>query len=303
MRTAITIAIVLLTFGIYASDGQGEQPRAAESTARSQSSAGFTLFKIAATQGYDATVSVSKGRAEILLRRGHSAALYTTERSAVSNDFYKAVFPGLGRVAVHFHPRLGGVLKCRGGSFEHRGSFTGRIQFRGERNYTRINSTRANGALVSRFCKIAPTHPVTEAQAVKFKLSSLTVGRHEVVEFLAGLGAIKEIESWESADGIPLGLHALEAAPVTFSAVSLGIRHGVKVVRIAAAGGPRSSFSLTSDRYARVKPSKPFVGSGEMDGCRLSSWRGSLKVRFPGREIRLAGSQSIATLEPPSLGC
>jgi hypothetical protein len=304
MKIAIFVAAVLLALGINAAKGRSEPSLAKRSTSAARAVEEVAHFKVAATNGYSAWVTISNGRASVLLSKGHTAALYGTDRSVTSQDSYNASFRGLGKVMVRFHPRPGSAYSCRDELFERPGWFTGRIRFRGERNYTRVSGARVNGAVSVRSCgKKASTNQSKKTQSAKFEVKSLTVGKREGIEFRAGLDALKEVYAWESVVGIPLGLSSIDAFPVAFSAVSVGLEQGVKVVRIAVAGGSDRTFEVSSDQYARVAPGMPFTGAGVMDGCRPSSWQGNLKVRFPGREIRLAGSRSLATFESALLKC
>jgi hypothetical protein len=141
------------------------------------------------------------------------------------------------------------------------------------------------------------------SKATKYKLHSVLFGKRQVVGFRAGRGAIDELEKWESEVGVPLGLQAVMKQPVGYSAVSISRQSGVSIVRLAAAGANSSSFVVTADNAVSVGPPSPFSGSGRMNICRPSSWQGDLNVRFPGEEVRLAGRDALALIEPVSPDC
>ena len=80
-------------------------------------------------------------------------------KGVAHNGTIRAIYPGLGRVDVHFVPTRvketaphPGCRKASGAS--ESGAYVGVIRFRGERGFTAVNTSRAHGILTKRFWQL-----------------------------------------------------------------------------------------------------------------------------------------------------
>jgi hypothetical protein len=274
-------------------------------------------FAVQASHGYRITISISKKGALLVARKGHAAALYSPYAAKIKGDQFSATFGRLGKVRVRFHESQGrrGIarrsLLCGRGDKSISGVFIGEVRFRGERGFTKTDKTRAFGAIRlprkrgAKDCD--PMRGKEQSPSLldahgKYRLTGFFLGGRKSVRFAGGPGAISEIIGWERQVGVPLGLAAIAKQPVPFTAVGLRREPGLQVVRLAAAGGSEKALAIGRNNVAQVNPPAPFVGSGQMDICRLTSWHGDLRIHFPGESVLLTTSTFWVAIKtgPPS---
>lgn len=248
-------------------------------------------------------ITISKTQATLVASRRHSAALYRTDRAEVSGNEFKASFGPFGDVAVTFHQRddamhsgyMGAECGTSPSSDSISGVFIGTVRFRGESDFTHVGVHRLGGTVVGstaaqgRSCngRTMADHARSQANALR------AFGRShdgDLVRFAVGTGALTEIRGWESRVEVPLGLSSLDHDGVPFAASSIGNHHGIQIVRLAAARDKTGALSVDEDGRVIVAPkTEPFAGLAQLDGCAPDSWRGSLRVSFPGHVEQLAG--------------
>lgn len=269
-------------------------------------------FSVPASHGYRITISISRKGALLVARRGHTAALYSPYTARAKGDQFEATFGRLGKVRVHFRESqsksgAAGPLACSAGKKSIGGVFRGEIRFRGEMGFTKTDETRALGAIElprrrgGKGCDIMHGDgwtPSSTSANGKYRLTGFFLGGRKSVRFAGGPGAIAEVIGWERRVGVPLGLAAVAKQPVPFTAVSLKREFGLQVVRLAAAGGEEEALAIGQDNMAQVNPPAPFAGRGQMNICRLTSWRGDLTVHFPGENVLLTAPTFWVAIKP-----
>lgn len=240
-------------------------------------------FSLLNSDGYKVTVTGSGPAVAISVRRPkhRDETVYVT-RGRVTATSIHATFPGLGRVAVGFHPAHPGVVagaRCKDVLDGAAGVFRGRIEFHGERGYTSVEAHRAKGHVVHRRglrgCRGALSHPAAAA------LIEALLGRSEPQP-----KTTRVLAEWKQ----PLGGVFFEAKRVggdrtEFLAVEQSTRGRLAILHLAraraGAGRLRSDPALS---FATVRPPPPFSGSGDLrhgpDGRKV--WTGDLSVSFPG---------------------
>jgi hypothetical protein len=137
-------------------------------------------------------------------------------------------------------------------------------------------------------------HPLTG-----YGVKAIQAGGNAIVVFSAGRKSIAEFQGWESRVGIPLGLRSIANHGIPFTALSAGRRHGIQIIRLAAAAGPKSALSVAADGLsAKVTPPAPFGGYARIAPCSAKKWSGNLRVSFPGLRQPLTGHDSGEKLSP-----
>jgi hypothetical protein len=225
------------------------------------------------------------------------AADYRIHEPRVRADEIAGTLPGLGRIAVRFHP-VGGPRReagfsipgCRGGAIvKQRGYFKGTIRFRGERGYTAAHATRARGEAITHekeICKRSPNERSLPQRLIAARLQAFSKGRGRRVGF---------------------SVSTLKSAPANSrdSALVSGIverRHGMKISRYVIAFGRHVLTLGDSGEYptsATVLPPEPFRGSAVFERGSLgqNSWTGTLSVPLPGAGlVPLTGANFSASL-------
>jgi hypothetical protein len=306
-----TCALIIIFAAVAGAASASKSTRDLTSAARNKLEAQIT---VPGTHGFRIEIKVSAAKAELMASKGHVANFYSTEHSAVRHGVFWARFGGLGEVSLRFVASRRGDRTNGGGCSVQPGKFYGQISFRGESKFTQLRRKAARGAVLiggvsdpESDChagRPAQGPPMPRPEGGESELRSVIFRRDGFVRFYAGPHAVDQIQGWETGVGIPLGLPLIEKRPQAFSALSIETRNtGLRIVRLAAAGGPLKTFMATPDNVLTLTPPAPFFGTGQMEVCRPGSWEGTLKVVFPGKEVVLAGHQSAAAISPPSSSC
>ena len=253
-------------------------------------------FTVDAGHHYEARV-FTFGSAVILevLRKsnGRLAASAYLARGVATPHRLQATFGSLGKVSMRFRPpRRGDGVKsiCRFGErlSQHRGSYVGHLEFKGEHGYVSLDLHRAKGAIVipAGRCR---RHDLTQAQIERL-LESL-------FEPVSELSAI-------AREGVTTtSFLSLESKDRMLFLASHEETHGrLAILRFATAKAPKGFRVDEAVTRAVLTPPAPFHGTGryraEPDGS--TSWAGDLSVNFPGApRFPLTGPSFTALLEVP----
>jgi hypothetical protein len=256
----------------------------------------YGRFVVTGTNGYRILVTGTPRAARLLVWRGHRAAQYIAMTGHADEFGIHAQFGKLGYVSARFQPSgrttgrpLAGDLRhCRsiGEPLDQLGEFVGRIEFRGEHGFTKMQLGHARGrAAPSRSLACltkgsdGDRKPAVDPNAPRISAVSF------LGSFYAGAGAFS---SGLKDRPLPLGLARLRPGGVPFSAEVFEIRGPLWINRVAAAKGPPASFTRdVSGRTGTIRPPWPFRGSASLSNCPFPNWRGSLTVSFPGKEVQL----------------
>jgi hypothetical protein len=315
MRPVFWIAgLAFALLPIFFATGYGGNGVASAEAGRGADSRGAqkrASLRIHGTNGYEISIVISNQGGSVVASKGHTAALYSTRRSRVKGRHYEASFGRFGKIAIQFEPgaRQPGTCSPRHAVVSP-GTFSGTIKFHGETLFTEVLATTAPGAVIGPSCSRAAqtnrgtvTHRRSGGHTSGPSVHALTIEKGDVVQFRAGGDAIRAIHGWESGVGIPLGLSSLTAKPTGFSAISLGHKFGVRIVRLAAAATAEGAVSVSGAGELTARPSAPFAGVGQMAVCRPGSWHGDIRVQFPGKEMRLASPGTLAVVKPSPANC
>jgi hypothetical protein len=264
-------------------------------------------FTLKGSHGYEITVVGYLGvKPSITLyaRRGLSEVEYTVPGKVTETEL-DATFGSLGSVDIHFEPSgqvREAISYC---DSTHPtvavdlGTFTGKIEFRGERGYTAVNTGRAQGGVGNDLA--LPGEP-EEARCRATAAGGETVQKAEFtsleaiepksrVQFTAI--ATTEVEGEEA--GSP------QTSRFILAADSHTKEKLVTIDRSVLTEAPISDFTFDAALdSATVGPASPFSGSArlrtEADGS--SSWTGSLAAPVPGLgTVSLAGPAFRARFE------
>jgi hypothetical protein len=235
-------------------------------------------------------------RARLAASKGHAAAIYWTENAVTTNSGLRARFGNLGRISVTFRPvqQHPGLGRSSCSSDESRGvelgTFVGKIRFQGEQGFTRVDATHVRGGILPKSaCRSAARRNSSDSAAdaaSKNKdpfVEGGAITRRGSVSFKAGAGGFAELKALDPY-GEFLDLDGLRGGGVPFSATAFEVRREMRILRLVAAKGPKASF--LNDVVAGTKtivPPPPFAGVGEFSQCPRPTWRGTLRVSFPGR--------------------
>jgi hypothetical protein len=250
------------------------------------------------THGYRVTIVERNHRElEVYAGRRHTGAIYRLRGKPIPGDDIEAKLPGVGRIAIEFHPTgkprttSGFFPECKGGDTVTRhGFFQGTIRFRGEQGFTTVDETRARGAVVS---------------IAKEVCNGVTTGEEprDPTEHLTQLHTYSKTDS--RAVYFLAYAATFEQDPgrdwTAFLAEATEQRRGMNITRIAIAlpKGKQKGEQLSVDDSgafplsATVKPVYPFHGTATFQRHPGSSpsWTGPLNVSLPGLgKVRLAGS-------------
>jgi hypothetical protein len=242
---------------------------------------------VKASHGYDAYIDAirrthprSQARISVLVARDQAIALYRV-RGTFTGSRLKARFGELGRISIRFHHRAHSVraktesgeqarskrdifrraVECAVEFSSEPGTFSGRIDFHGEGNYTRIHMRKANGYVgsgTSHCSKGKPTHGTAltaSAGSLRFNASHLRRDSHSF-----------------------------------FSASVREALGRVAIIRYAFDKGGKRSFTHNSRlTTSHVHPAgSPFSGSADYKSP--DEWTGPLSVSFPGEpDMSLTG--------------
>lgn len=271
-------------------------------------------FTLRGSDGYRITISGDPNGAgpdQVRLRaEGHSGTAEYSVEGSVTTTAIRATFGQLGRVSVRFSPsgavrRIKVPRSCASKLprivTSRLGRFRGTIEFRGERDYTRVSADRAWGGIGDPLANTTKklTCEFHESKAEKKReLESVSLDASP-----AGAGvsftAFRAFGSW-AGRGV-LGGHSSPQARYAFFALAFERAAGMTIFRTAAALGGSAAFvfddALTT---AMVKPPAPFTGTGSFlrnaDGS--ITWTGDLGVAIPGLgTVRLTGGDAdLATV-------
>jgi hypothetical protein len=240
----------------------------------------------------DGTVMLELGRKDRLVS-------YEVE-GKVTEAGLKVRFGRLGRIDVAFTPTrtLSSTEPSEGCTGEPRtlreGTFTGMIDFTGERNYVRIKASQAEGSMsvISQWqCPEAPTplarssrSRALSSRSEKKAASLLTFGRRCSCTFAAGLHFSKG-----KARSIFYGFKAER-------------REGIEILRATVARAGASAFVVDlAAGTATVRPPHPFRGQAMLKRG-LSDhplWRSTIRMPFLGAaSINPQGPDFFVDLNP-----
>jgi hypothetical protein len=268
------IAFLVMMSGATATVASGAQPPAGTATAGTAIPAGFTVH---ATNGWRARVIAGQnpkssiGGVVLMLRRGGEQATYAT-KAEVTETSIEASLGALGEIDVHSVPAGGTITErpsCGGKPVTFAtGRWEGTIRFRGEEDFTSIDTT--NGIA-----------------AIKPFLDVLCFG--EVDEGIGGHspGALLELTRRHATEDLALSVRKNKRVGTTRLSAELSERDGaVSIDRglRAVASSRAFDFEIPPGR-ATVEPPAPFSGALRLvrrPGSRPSV-SGDLTIDFPGR--------------------
>lgn len=321
---ALGISVLLVAAGLTpASSSAAQQHEMAmvnlpDALGRTSPKPPVAAFSLGGSDNYRIDILGIGKWARVTASKDHAAAIYWTEDAATTTSGMRARFGNLGEISVTFRPLqehsgLGRRGSCS--SAEHRGvqlgTFVGKIRFHGEQRFTQVDSSRARGGiLVKSACRSTArlnsdgliSRAVSRNQEPFVKGGAIT--RRGTISFQAGADAFDELESLDSSYGELLDLDGLRRDGVPFRATAVEARREMTIIRLVAAKGPKTSF--LNDVVARTKtisPPPPFTGVGQFGECPEPTWRGTLRVSFPGRaNERLIGDRFFMTSWPRRCG-
>lgn len=264
-------------------------------------------FTLHGSNGYRITVSGDpggEGPDQVrLITNGPSGSAEYSVKGSVTTDSVQAVFGRLGRVSVRFRPsgasrRIRVPRRCMKGRpavvTSKLGSFSGVIEFRGERDYTHVSTRRAWGGigdpLANTAKKLSCDFHESDAER-KRELESVSLDGSPIGSGVS-FTAFRAFGNW-SRQGFPGGSSLPKEARYVFVASAIERAGKMFIVRYTGAFGGADDFvfddALTT---AAVAPPAPFTGSGSFlrnaDGS--TSWTGDLGVPLPGLgTVRLTG--------------
>jgi streptogramin lyase len=233
-------------------------------------------------------------RITLSAEKNGSYASYSVKGKA-RNGKIDAVYPGLGQVSVHFVPANVMTLPphpgCRGpsGAVE-RGAFVGTIRFRGEQDFTSVDTGRAHGTIVKHFRQLCRVVKAAVARCCRPR-------RIEEVGLDATSGAVHFTADNRNGEMVSY-----------FRVKSSERRRGVYITR----GAPEvKGKAFTYDDHltqATVAPPPPFEGTADYSGSAdppnpipgsytRGTLLGSLRVFLPGLGVvPLATAKAAASL-------
>ncbi|HSS34595.1 MAG TPA: hypothetical protein VLL27_15080 [Solirubrobacterales bacterium] len=264
-------------------------------------------FTLHGSDGYRITVSGDPGGGGAdqvrLITNGPSGSAEYSVKGSVTTTSVQAVFGRLGRVSVRFRPsgvsrRIRVPRRCMKGRpavvTSRLGSFSGAIEFRGERDYTHVSTRRAWGGigdpLANTAKKLACEFHESDAERKK-ELESVSLDGSPTGSGVT-FTAFRAFGSW-SGQGFPGGSSSPKDSQYVFVASAIERAGKMFIVRYTGALGGADDFvfddALTT---ATVAPPVPFTGRGSflrnVDGS--TSWTGDLSVPLPGLgTVRLTG--------------
>jgi hypothetical protein len=267
------------------------------STALGVDGDGETTFAVPlqANHGLSAKLEADDDEIQLKVSRYGQQAVYFAP-GEVSPDRIAVKFGSFGEFVVDYQPFR--TLKtrepnrrCEGEPWTTtEGYFRGTLRFRGERDYVRIEATKAKGTLV--------LHPEWSC-----RYGSAGVSRARGREVGGDTATLAASSRRDSIGFAVIGSREEDERPYTFFfAGSQEVREGVGISRITLADTRSAGFEFDNRRgTAFVDPPAPFAGSARYlrrpdarDG-----WSGSLTAPLLGLgRVRLAGPGFDARLVP-----
>jgi hypothetical protein len=230
---------------------------------------------------------------------GISTATYSVKASVTARRIHANLRP-FGEIDVRFHPRgkphAQFVPVCKGTSDTSQpGVFEGRIRFRGESGYVRVNATTARGQRDT----LGPFHCGKHGH-----ISRSTADRSEKVERVV-LGALTKDRDLSFSATELLGETPSRFSPgapvVNYAASAEQPCRRIHISRTISVEGSASSFVFDSPlTAATVTPPSPFSGNASFGRDALTgriSWAGTLRASFLGATRRLANNGFTASLK------
>lgn len=253
-------------------------------------------FELRASHGYFVSV-IGEGRwVRLSVEDDDSLAIYRV-KGLVSTRRLRATFGDLGRISARFKPsgrveRQNPSKGCVGKpELSQQGLFVGRIRFRGEKGYVRVNARRVRGRVTqARSWRCERRIPdqedsILEEAPFGFPLLSAFTPHRRLVFGAVGSNRAEKDQSSFFVGG------ALE-------------RHGsMRVARVTFEEGDASDFRFKGDfSEATFEPPKPFRGTATFvrheDGT--TTWAGDLTVELPGAgTVPLVGPEFDVDLSRP----
>ena len=280
-----------------------------------------------ATRGYIVSLETVGHHRVILTAQKHRQLATYTVRGKVSRHHIRADFGRFGRVNLRFYgkrrpfktpPKVNATppsrrRDCRGRKPEREvGHFRGKIEFDGQRRFTRLAVGKLAGELRRSYRQVCHLRRDREARAHVSSSSAVVprAGLPSINPTLALLSARARVGrtlthfsaiNLEAPEGIPL------AGGTLFSIVTASQQERVGRVRvfrsaflIADPGEVRISRRGVQPAKARVALDSPFDGTAFFRGAtgkEPASWRGDLAVRLLGSgALPLTGPRFHATL-------
>ena len=239
----------------------------------------FISLNTEGSNKYDLTVSSSKkGTVFFTAFRKDGTASYTTDGKA-SGEEIDAKIKGIADVEVQFEPKgdqqvdpasefESPGIKCTGKSKFREGKWVGKIEFKGEDGYTKVDERKAPGSVGTSTveCTGNGGGGGNGQPGVGMSISG-TVGGDSVSFF---------------------GQKKNSGGNATFNATLSGGGKGYTVTRSATAKGPESSLTVdVENQTGTASPPNPFSGTAKLESGVLS---GTLAVKFPGATVDLTGN-------------
>jgi hypothetical protein len=252
-----------------------------------------------ASNGLRAQLDTSDDETVTLELRSKDRLVSYEVKGEVTKEGLKVRFGRLGLIDVAFTPTrtLSSTVPSEGCAGEPRtlreGTFTGTIDFTGERNFVRIKASQVEGSMsvISQWeCPEEPT-PFTPAARL-LALSSRSEGK---ATSLLVIG--RRCKCYFSA--------AVHSGKRKARSIFLGVkgerREGMEIVRAIVAHAGASAFVFDhAAGTATVRPPLPFRGQATFErrpGDR-SLWRGAIRMPLPGlAPISLHGSDVLVSLD------
>jgi len=243
---------------------------------------------------------VTFGRLVVLsASSGHVTATYAV-RATRADDRIVARFGDRGRISMRFRPtrpaRRRAVPECKVEEFAERGEFRGRLDFAGERGFTRVASASAPGAVFGLLAGPCDRPARSSAR----RRSTVTTALRAV--------------SRQAGKTVSLGVTRYGGGRHFLVASLRERRERMTIVRAATVrmGGSNSFVASGAGIHpasAVLRPPKPFSGTAAFaeTGPGSSLWSGSLAVWLPGAgSVPLAGptfSSSLCRRPAGGRGC
>lgn len=255
-------------------------------------------FTMRASNGYRITVVGFLGghhSVTLYAERGHSGVEYTVPGRVTETEI-DATFGSVGSVALHFEPS-GSVREAVDYCDSTHptvavklGTFVGSISFHGERAYTSVTGSRAEGG-VGNSLALPGNRENRQCRAVssggevvqKAEFASLEASASKTHLHFTAI-AITKLEGGDASAVIPR---------VFVAAGSVTREERMTISRFVGSEAPRMAFKFDDALdSATVTPPAPFSGTARFrnDSDGTSFWTGSLKAPVPGLgRVRLAG--------------
>ena len=276
-------------------------PAAGAATTSPESQRASIELDLAASNGLDAQLESFGDKITFEVGNKRSAVIYAIEGQATKAGL-KAQFGKLGLIDVAFEPTK--TLEttkpppgCKGGPWTRaEGVFVGTIQFTGERNYVRIEETRAKGTM-----NVSPEWQCPEgkesmhlnAPRRSSTQSSRTRPKAEEAALYARDRRCRCFFGGFAFDD------RKKPAWTAFYGAKIENREGMKISRITFAEAGASAFQFDHQAgVAKVDPPRPFTGTATFKRrAGRDLWRSTLRVPLLGAEpVSLRGRSFRARL-------